>query len=117
MARTDREGDFTVMYSADGREWVRINERGSGLGRYGLMGSAPFGTVLEEPFDGEGYPWGTGALVVATPDGLEPMMVPAEEHATHVTTAVKSPKSEEQIMRVKAGVLAGESTNVTIGDD
>ena len=85
VARTDRGGDFTVMYSADGREWVRINE--PSFARYWLVGSAPFGMVLQEPLlDTRNY----GRLVVVTPDGLKPLAVPAEVEARWASTKLDS---------------------------
>jgi hypothetical protein len=65
-----------MLYSTDGRVWVRVNERPSD--RYEPIGSAAFGTVLLEPL---GQSDGYGAPVVATPDGLEPLTVPAEVEA------------------------------------
>jgi hypothetical protein len=76
VARTDLGGRWDVLYSRDGRTWRRVN--GPIAHRYELVGSAPFGTLLQKP-DRDGSP--TRALALVTRYGLEPLKVPAKVKA------------------------------------
>ena len=76
VARTDLGGRWDVLYSRDGRTWRRVN--GPIAHRYELVGSAPFGILLQKP-DRDGSP--TRALAIVTRHGLQPLRVPAEVKA------------------------------------
>jgi hypothetical protein len=110
--RVDPGGDPFVLYSADGREWSRIDAADSA--RYELAGTSPLGAVLEVmDLDSDADPDRHSAIVVAGADGLRQLNDP-QDPRPHPASGSSDVWGAGALGVV--GVLAEEHTSVMTDD-